>query len=662
MRGHRDLAVGVGLSVITLILYWPVTTFPFTDYDDMFYVYANPNVINGLSWEGLKWVWTAFVVANWHPLTMLSHMADSSIYGRFAGGHHLTNLLIHTANVLLIWRLFQRLTKSFWSGALIAALFAWHPLNVESVAWIAERKNVLSTFFLILTLRAYLDYVEKPGPGKYALALGLFALGLMCKPMLVTLPCILLLLDYWPLRRVNVEVSAVKNWRGLLLEKLPFFFLAGAAIVVTLMAQRSGGAVKSLREVPLALRALNMPVAYVTYIAKTIWPVNLCISYPLPEKLPVLAAAVSSVLLAGMTGLVFRWRLRFGWTVTGWFWFLGTLVPVIGIVQVGSQALADRYAYVPLLGLFLLAACGLCELTRLKPQFRLIVVTLTCLFLVSCLFLTRQQIMYWRNSVELFKHAIAIEPDNPYIHEMLGATLSGNGERNEAIEHYLQAARLKPDNVDFQYYLGCELIEAGRFSEAEGHLGEAIKRVPDNATLHNSLGVALVQEGKVDRAINEFGRAIQIQPDYPKPYLNLGKIERQSGHDPAALTNFSMAVQLDPNWPEALDNLALLLATCPQPQFANPGEAIKLSLRANSLTHNASPFFLKTLARAYAAGGNFSNAASVSALALEIAITNRLGSLTNQIAAESKAYQSGNLPPKSTAGVAPENIKPQPHN
>ena len=346
--------------------------------------------------------------------------------------------------------------------------------------------------------------------------------------------------------------------------------------------------------------------------------------------------------------------------LTGWLWFLGTLVPVIGIVQVGSQALADRYAYVPLLGLFLMAAGGLNEWVQSRPHSRPIAVTLSCLFIIFCLFLTHRQIRCWRNSVELFEQAIVVSPRNAAAHDMLGAVLSGKGRPDEAIEHYRQAARIKPGNVEFQYHLGRELVEAGRFGEAESHLSEALKQMPDSAILHNSLGAALGQAGKVADAINEFDRAIQIRPDYPKPYFNLGKFELQLGHDESALTNFSKAVQLDPDWPEALDNLALLLATGAQPKLQKPAEAVKLSLHANEITHNQSPVFLKTLARAYAAEGDFSNAISTADLAMKIAATNRLESLTGQITAELKAYQSGRVPAKSTSEAVSRKFESHP--
>jgi Flp pilus assembly protein TadD len=287
---------------------------------------------------------------------------------------------------------------------------------------------------------------------------------------------------------------------------------------------------------------------------------------------------------------------------------------------------------------------------------------LSCIFIFACLLLARQQVMCWRNSIELFKQAIVVNPRNAHAHDLLGAVLSGDGKQDEAIEHYEQAVRVKPNDVEFQYHLGRELIKAGRFGEAETHLAEALKQMPDNPILHNSLGTALGQEGKVAEAIQEFNRAIQIQPDYPKPYFNLGKFEQQLGHDDAAATNFSKAVQLDPDWPEALDNLALLLVNSSEAKLLNPAQALKLSLHANEITSNRSPFFLKTLARAYAAGGDFSNAVSTAGLALEIATTNQLKSLTGQITAELKAYQSEHVPAKSMAEAVSSKSQSHPQN
>ena len=336
------------LFVVTMVLYWPAIGFPFVNFDDPLYVYDNPQVIPGLTWAGIQWAATAVVAGNWHPLTLLSHLADCSFYRLFAGGHHLTNLLLHSTNAVLLWLLLKRLTGQFWPAALVAAVFAWHPLNVESVAWVAERKNVLSSFFFILTVWAYLRYAENPRPTRYLLALILFTLGLAAKPMLVTLPFILWLLDYWPLQRIafgqNQAALAGQRTGLRLLEKIPFLMLSVADGVTTLMVQTGSGAVKGLVEVPLASRLLNVPVAYATYLGKTFCPSRLCVNYALPGQLPVVAALGSLLLLFAVTFLAWRWRFQFRWFLVGWLWFLGMLIPVIGLVPVGSQAWADRYA------------------------------------------------------------------------------------------------------------------------------------------------------------------------------------------------------------------------------------------------------------------------------------------------------------------------------
>jgi Flp pilus assembly protein TadD len=644
MKNHRTLITGLGLFFITFVLYWPVTSFPFIAYDDQLYVYENPEVSKGLSYSGIKWAATASVGGNWHPVTMLSHMTDCSLFGRFAGGHHLTSLLFHAIDAILIWMLARRMTGSFWAGTLVAALFAWHPMNVESVAWIAERKNVLSSFFLLLTLLAYFKYVEKPTPGKYILTLVLFALGLMAKPMLVTLPCLLLVLDYWPLRRLGGDGLPGSTWRKLILEKLPFFVLTGAAIVLTLKTQNASGAVKSLHDVSLELRLLNVPVAYATYVFKAIFPVNLCFLYPLPDKYSAVLVAASIFVLVLVAGLMIHWRRRFPWFIAGWLWFLGTLVPVIGIVQAGDQAIADRYAYVPILGLFLMAACALEALVRARPHLRFIIAAAASAFVVVCLILSHYQIRYWRSSVELYRHALVVEPKNAIVHDLLGAALSGENLRAEANEQYRQAVNIAPGNVEYQYHLGLGLIEAGQFEAAEAPLRAAIQLIPDNAILHDSLGVALSQQNKTVEAMKEYVSAIQIQPDYAKPYFNLGKSEHDKGDDTAALANFTKAIQLDPDWPEALDQMALILATCSRVELRQPGEALKLSQYANELTGNQLPAYLRTLARTYAAVGDFSNAVVTAKSALKDTPTNELNSIGVSISRELKAYQDGKLP------------------
>lgn len=605
MEQRRNLIVGIALFAMTMALYWPVTTFPFINYDDQLYVYQNPEVLNGLSWGGIKWALTAIVAANWHPLTLWSHMADCSMFHLFAGGHHLTNILLHSVDVVLLWVLVRRMTHCFWPGVLVAALFAWHPLNVESVAWIAERKNVLSAFFFLLTLLAYLRYAEKPRPGRYLLTLVLFILGLAAKPMLVTLPFLLFLLDYWPLQRIFPSPNHLQteNRVGkpfLILEKVPFLILAGADCLITYLAQNQAGSLSSLAGVPIASRLLNIPVAYVAYLEKTFWPARLCVFYEFPRNPSIVPTVICLFLLTAGTLAAWKWRFRYRWLPVGWLWFLGTLVPAIGLVQTGLQAWADRHAYVPLIGIFLIVACGLNELWVAKPSFHTVTVLAVSLFLCGCLVLTRQQLGCWRSSIALFTQAVAVNPDSAVAQNQLGKAYNGDGQSAEAIEHFADAVRLKPQNAEYQYNLGRGLLGAGRFGEAEDHLTAALKQTPDDPALHNTLGVALMQLDKPREAENEFGRAIALQADYSKAYLNLGKALLKEGQTSSAITNLVMAARLDPGQPEALESLA---AAC-------------------------------------AAAGNISNAISTANLALKMAQTNRLQPLAEQIARELDAYQS----------------------
>jgi len=597
----------MALFVITTVLYWPATAFPFVNYDDQLYVYQNPEVLNGFSWSGIQWSLTAAVAGNWHPVTLWSHMGDCTLYHLFAGGHHLTNILLHSINVVLLWLLIMRLTGSFWPAVLVAALFGWHPLNVESVAWIAERKNVLSTFFFFLTLLAYLRYARSLKPAAYMLALFFFALGLAAKPMLVTLPFVLLLLDYWPLQRILPSQEALKdgtNRGNPFLEKIPFFALALADCAITYLTQNKAGAVGSLTAVPITSRLLTVPVAYLMYLEKTIWPANLCVSYGFPRSLPLASVVVGLALLIAGTVAAWHWRSKFRWLPVGWFWFLGTLVPVIGFVQIGLQAWADRYAYLPLIGIFLVIACGLNELWRARQSSHVFIVLAAgvslCLFLV----LTRIQLNYWQSGIVLFSHAIAVDPDNAAAQDLLGTAYNGDGQLTEAIEHFGDAVRLQPQNGEYQYNLGRDLINVGKFSEAEGHLRSALMQMPDDPVLHNTLGVALMQTGQPVDAETEFSRAIALQPAYSKPYLNLGKTLLKEGRVPSAITNLFIAMKLEPDWPEALESLA----------------------------------------DAYAAGGNFSNAIATANLALGMAQTNRQDSLANQISDELSAYKAKSIP------------------
>lgn len=604
METRRYWIAGLALFVITMALYWPTTTFPFVNYDDQLYVYQSPNVIKGLSWNGIKWAFTANVAANWHPLTLLSHMADCSVYHLFAGGHHLTNILFHSVNTVLLFLLVRRMTDRFGPSLLVAALFAWHPLNVESVAWIAERKNVLSTFFFILTLLAYLRYGENPKLPTYLLTLVLFVLGLASKPMLVTLPFLLILLDYWPLKRLLPPLDSAKprmeSMQILVWEKIPFFILSVTDCVITCLFQERGGSVVSLTTLPIGLRLWNVPVAYLTYLEKTFWPEKLCVLYQFPQTLPLFAAVISIILLVALSCVAFCWRSKFRWLFVGWFWFLGTMVPVIGLVQAGAAPWSDRYMYVPAIGLFLIIACGLSELWARRASLRVLIVSATTLFICFCLIRSRQQINCWRNGVALFTQAVAVAPGNPYTQYLLGTAYNGEGQLNNAIEHFAAAASMRPQNVEYQYNLGLDLINVGKFEEAEDHLNAALKEKPDDPTLHNALGVALIQSQKPIEAEHEFSTAITLRPDYAKPYINLGKAYLKSGQASFAITNFVTALRLEPNSPETM----------------------------------------QALAASYADAGELSNAVSTASAAVQIAQSKGLTGLAGQISTELNSYRA----------------------
>lgn len=625
MERQRHWIVGAGLFLITLALYWPATNYSFVNIDDQAYVYENPEVLKGLSWESVKWAATSVVGGNWHPLTVWSHMADCSLYRLVAGGHHLTNILLHSVNAVLLWMLLRRMTSlradasarpadMTWCCALVAALFAWHPLNVESVAWVSERKNVLSTLFFILTIWAYQNHTAKRFRAGfyYALSLILFALGLAAKSMLVTLPCVLLLLDFWPLRRISLEQSfgelirRKQTWL-LVLEKIPFLVLSVADSLITFVVQKQSGAVNSLAMAPLENRLLNVPVAYCTYLAKTFWPLKLCIFYPFPETVHATTAVVSTIFLVGLTFLAWRWRARYSWFLVGWLWFLGTMVPVIGLVQVGGQAMADRYAYLPLIGIFLAIACGLNAFWLARPQFRIASVILVFVFLGFVLILTGRQLKSWQNSITLFAQAVAVNPGNTMAQNTLGRALATNGNSQEAIEHFTAAVLLHPNIVAYQYDLGFELIRAKRFKEAENALAAASMQIPDNPMLHNTRGVALMLDHQPVEAQKEFDYVIGLRPDYTNAIFNLGKLLLAEGQSQAAITNLNKALKFQPDWPEALQNLA----------------------------------------RAYAANGDFSNAVVAAGRALQLAQTNHHAALAGQIALELKTYQNALAPQSS---------------
>lgn len=462
MQQHRlERLVCLLLIVATLAVFQQLPEYDFVNIDDYYYVTENVHVTRGLTREGIIWAFTTLHANNWHPLTWLSHMLDCQLFGLKPGMHHLTNLLLHMANSTLLLLVLKRMTGALWRSAFAAALFALHPLHVESVAWVAERKDVLSTLFWLLTVWGYAGYVEYPGRNRYLLVLLFFALGLMAKPMLVTLPFILLLLDYWPLGRVKLWESREGGSGGiqrssalhLVREKIPFFALTLASGIVTVVAQYKGGAVRSLNLLPLDVRIANALVSYVGYIGKMIWPQHLAIFYPHPGALPTWQVVGAGLLLLSLSIILLRAAGRFPYLGVGWLWYLGTLVPVIGLVQVGDQAMADRYTYVPLIGLFVLIAWGIPDLMA-RWRYRQIALTISAVIVVFCCTVsTWSHVKHWRNGTALFTHAVNVTADNALAHDGLGFALARQGRLDEAIAHYSEALRIKPGYAKARYNL-----------------------------------------------------------------------------------------------------------------------------------------------------------------------------------------------------------------
>src|SRR5262245_12799040 len=564
------------LAALSLFAYWPVLGNGFVTIDDTDYVTDNPRVQQGLTPSSLHWAWTTAHSANWHPLTWMSHMLDWELHGPDPRGHHLSSLLLHVASAVLLLLALERATGSPARSAIVAGLFAVHPLHVESVAWVAERKDVLSTFFWMLATWAYVRFVEAPGAGRYLLVIAAFAVGLTAKPMLVTLPFTLLLLDVWPLSRWKPGESGggPLPW-PLLREKVPLFALSIASSVVTILAQRSGRAVATLDTFPFAVRLENALVSYATYLWKTIWPSGLSVFYIHPEQgLAPWQVGLSALVVAAVTLATFRARSRRPFLLVGWLWYVGTLVPVIGLVQVGSQAMANRYTYVPLVGLFLMAAWGVPDLidslrrrresaTGIGPGSAAEGTRWLALPAVALLVLlaadTRAETRHWRDSASLFERALEVSPDNYMAHFGLGLTLSNEGKIDEAIGEYRTALRLRPDDARTHGNLALLLTGQGKLEEAHAHAQEAVRLDPGYPDAHSNLGVVLDAEGRTEEAIQEYREALAIDSDDPQVRNNLGSALARLGRMDEAILEFRYAISSRRDYREARGSLARAL-------------------------------------------------------------------------------------------------------
>jgi tetratricopeptide (TPR) repeat protein len=571
------------LGLATVVLYWPAMQCDFISYDDPDYVTSNIQVQNGITFENLKLALTSSVSANWHPLTVLSHMLDCQLFGLKPWGHHLTSVLLHALNSALVFLLLRGLTGAVWRSVLVAALFAVHPLRVESVAWVSERKDVLNTFFGLLTLIAYTRYAQEQesrskdqvGGRKnsfsyllspsYWFALLCFALGLMSKPMLVTWPFVLLLLDYWPLRRIDLATrhSSLATIIRLLLEKIPFFALAAVACIATFMVQKEAGAVAT--SLPLVERLENVPVSYCRYLEKIFWPTDLAVFYPHPGHWPLAEVILASLFLVVISGLLLvNWR-RYPFLLMGWLWFVGTLVPVIGLVQVGAQSLADRYTYIPSLGVLLLAVWGANELVQRCRIILLPMAVAASTVIVLCIGLTRHQLVYWRNSETLFRHALAVTKNNFLAHGILGAALGMKGQADEAILHCEEAIRIKPDYPEAHSNFGDALVSKGQFDEAIDQYQQAIQLKPGYADAHYNLGNVFLNKGQTDKAITQYQDAIRLKPSLAAAYNSLGNAFLNKGQTGKAISEYQEAIRIKPDFTDACYNLGNV--------FLNTGQA-----------------------------------------------------------------------------------------
>jgi tetratricopeptide (TPR) repeat protein len=614
------------LALVTLVIYLPVRMAGFV-YDDYAYLVNNPTVQNGLSWAGIKWAFTTGYSANWHPLTWLSHMLDCQLFRMNPGAQHVINVLFHSANAVLLLLLLFRLTGELWPAALVAALFAWHPLHVESVAWIAERKDVLSTFFELLALLAYTSYAKgrlgsggKPKSSRdYSLALIFFALALMAKPMPVTLPFVLLLLDLWPLQRFSISNFQLPAFGRLVREKWPFFVLSAASCIVTFVAQQHGEAVRTLTQDPLNYRLQNAPVAYALYLLKMIWPANLAVYYPPPDEIPSLAVAVSLVALAGISIAVWRLRKSRPYLLVGWLWFLGTLVPVIGLVQAGSQALADRYSYFPLIGVFIAVAFGMRDLANRLRLPKSLLATMAVMVFAGCIFATENQLPYWQDNKQLFLHDLAVTPDNPDAHFWIGTAFQEGHDYTNALTEFRKAEQLDPDFMSTHFMIGGLLKDLGKPEDALAEYHEALRIEPNNPAVHDRIGLLLAEMGRYDEAITEFKIAAKSNASDQWPHFHLGKLLATQGHDVEAIAEFREALRIDPDNFQFLAYAAELLAASEDPQVRDGPTALAYALKANALTKNAQPFVLDALGMAYAENGRFDEAQQAVQRAIDLA-------------------------------------------
>src|SRR5215813_8651582 len=659
--GVTDLLVCLGLMAITWAVFGQTLTHDFVNFDDHVYVYENPLVIRGVSPEGIIGAFAHTHARNWHPLTTLSHMLDCQLYGLNAGGHHLTNVILHTISVLLLFLVLKQVTSALWQSAFVAALFAIHPLHVESVAWIAERKDVLSAVFLMLTLAAYFRYTWAPSARRYLLVVLLFAFGLMSKPMLVTLPFVLLLLDYWPLNRVRDRWSEVRGQRtksqirgrwsvlsGLIIEKIPLLILSTASCIITFCIQKR--ATGALPPLPLLWRVDNALASYMIYIWQTLWPTRLAVFYPHPNNmLPSWEVIIAIGLLLATTAAAIVFRKKRPYLLTGWLWYLVMLVPVIGFVQVGEQGHADRYTYLPHIGLFLLAVWSIADITVGRRSTLRIAIATAVVIIVGFAWAAFAQTSYWRNSQTLWTHALAVTSENDFAHNNLGYLLVDLGKLDDAISHFEAAAMIRSGKTDRHYNVGSAFIEMnladalarkGESDEAMVHYEQAINLEPNYADAYYNRGNILFGKGRIDEAIADWEKTLLIQPNHADAHTCLGNAFLRHGSLKQAIAQYETALVLAPEDPHSRNNIAWVLATSSDGSIRDGGKAIGFAEQAVALSGGREPQFLRTLAAAYAESGRFSEAIAAAQQAAVIANMQGKQRLANNLAKDLMLYRA----------------------
>jgi Flp pilus assembly protein TadD len=567
--GSSGATVGIIFFLVASVLavYWQTNGHAFIEYDDQIYLLENPHVRNGFSLENMKWAFSAGYAANWHPLTWLSHMLDVKLYGLNPTGHHLTSVFLHAFNAVLLFTLMSRITGALWKSALVALLFALHPLHVESVAWAAERKDVLSTLFWLVSLHLYARYVKSPTPSRYILVVITFCLGLMSKPMLVTLPFVLLLMDFWPLQRTafwsadTITSPRYQTIRFLILEKLPFLLIAAATGIITVVAQQRGNAMTPLVASPLTERLQNALIAYIGYLGKMFWPTDLAVFYPFQTDFPAWKVLCAACLLIAVSVIVFRERRHRPYLLFGWSWYIITLAPVIGIVRVGLQAMADRYTYMPLTGIFIALAWGAEEwLERCDTRPRKLLYGLTAAMITVCILLTWHQIRYWRDTTTLFTHALESTRNNYMAHSVLGRHLEREGRLEQALTRFSEALEIAPWYEYAKVHQGIILMNQGRLDAAVFKYNEAIIQNPTSVSGHINLGIVMGLQGRHEDAIRNFRIAINFNPHSEAAHYNLGVELAKTGKFEDAIQHYYNALKIDPGDMNCHNNLGVALA------------------------------------------------------------------------------------------------------